>query len=32
MKIKQKDWRQLSQLFMGASLVAVVISAFGYAG
>jgi hypothetical protein len=32
MKLKKKDWRQLSQLIMGAAVIAVVLSAMGYMG
>ena len=32
MKLKKKDWRQASQLFMAGALIAVVLSALGYTG
>jgi hypothetical protein len=32
MKLKKKDWRQLSQLIMGGAVIAVVLSAMGYMG
>jgi hypothetical protein len=32
MKLKKKDWRQLSQLMMGGAVIAVVFSAMGYMG
>lgn len=32
MKVKKKDWRQLSQILMTGALIAVVLSAVGYTG
>ena len=32
MKLKKKDWRQLSQLMMGGAVIAVILSGMGYMG
>jgi len=32
MNLKKKDWRQSSQIFMGAALIAVVLAGLGYTG
>ncbi len=31
-KMKKKDWRQLSQILMGAAIVSVVLAGLGYMG
>lgn len=32
MKIKKSDWRQLSQLFMGGSVISLLLAGVGYLG
>ena len=32
MKLKKKDWRQISQVLMMGGVVAIVLSAVGYTG
>lgn len=32
MKLKKKDWRQLSQVFMAGAVIAVLLAGIGYTG
>lgn len=32
LKMKKKDWRQLSELFMSGSLISIILSGLGYLG
>lgn len=32
MKLKKKDWRQTSQVFMAGAIIAIIMSGLGYTG